>query len=358
MVNAQMGWMDSGMPMQTSLNSPQYWDGYRWVSSGGSSNVSSTPSASIAGGSISGFGNALGAGLSQGAQSLAMGASPMGALGLGIGAAVNESLGLTSNMGIQGLAAAAATALAGPLAGMAVGALSGFATNAIADAMDARDMEQTRDMAEDAFGHGITGLSAGKSVADAFSGAHAAGLSANAVGLAGAQAMADVGLAASPAAVAHGVSLGMQDNLGPEMGATVAASISDDPGIAGVGVLGGLAQTGLVGEDSMAMAAQQAAEAAEAAAAQSQAATDAAAAAASTSASTGAANAGTTGTAAAADSADAASADAGAEGNAGDAGDGSDGGGNGGDGGDGDGGNSGDGGDSDGGDGDGGGDGD
>ena len=100
--------------------------------------------------------------LAMGAQSLA---GP-GTLGGIVGAGINASLGLSSLGPTQAALAGLAGVVGGPLAAAAVAAFGGFATNAIADAIDSRSMEQTRDLAEDALGHGLTGLSKGKSLAD------------------------------------------------------------------------------------------------------------------------------------------------------------------------------------------------
>lgn len=308
------GWMDSGIPMNTTLSNDQYWDGYQWVSGGTGNSVSSSMSTTPADMGVTGpaqgstVGSVMGSAFGTFGESMAMGAGPLGSAALGIGAGINNALGLSSPMGVQGLASAIATAFGGPLAGAAVGMLGGFAINGVMDALDARAMEQTRDMAEEALGHGIAGLSAGHAVSSAIQGAHDAGLSAQSIGMAAGQAMADHGLASSPTSVSHGISLGMQDAMGPDIGATIAASIADDAGIAGFGTLGGLAQTGVVGADAMAVAADSVSDAAASAAAATAAAADAAAA----TAATGAADAGTAGTAAA-DSAADASADAGAD---------------------------------------------
>ena len=308
------GWMDSGIPMNTTLSNDRYWNGYQWVSGGNGNSISSSMSTTPADMGVTGpvqgstVGSVMGSAFGTFGESMAMGAGPLGSAALGIGAGINNALGLSSPMGVQGLASAIATAFGGPLAGAAVGMLGGFAINGVMDALDARAMEQTRDMAEEALGHGIAGLSAGHAVASAVQGAHDAGLSAQSIGMAAGQAMADHGLASSPTSVSHGISLGMQDAMGPDIGATIAASIADDAGIAGFGTLGGLAQTGVVGADAMAVAADSVSDAAASAAAATAAAADAAAA----TAATGAADAGTAGTAAA-DSAADASADAGAD---------------------------------------------
>lgn len=350
------GWMDSGIPMNTTLSNDQYWNGYQWISGGTgnsiSPSISTTPADMGVTGPVQGstIGSVMGSALGTFGESMAMGAGPLGSAALGIGAGINDALGLSSPVGVQSLATAVATAFGGPIAGAAVGMLGGFAINSVMDAFDARDMEQTKDMAEDALGHGIAGLSAGHAVSSAIQGAHDAGMSAQSIGMAAGQAMADHGIASSPTSVSHGISLGMQDAMGPDVGATIAASIADDAGIAGFGTLGGLAQTGLVGADAMAVAADSVSAAAAPAAAATAATADAAAA----TAATGAADAGTAGTTAANSAADA-SADAGA--NAGSEGGDSSGGNSGGGGGDGGGGDAGsDGGDA-GGDSDGGGDG-
>lgn len=122
--------------------------------------------AAIGAGAKAGLGMAIGMSpsdaLAIGAQSLA---SP-GTIGGIVGAGINSGLGLSSLGPTQAALAGLAGVLGGPLAGAAVAAFGGFITNAIADAFDARDMEQTRDLAEDALGHGLTGLSKGKSLAD------------------------------------------------------------------------------------------------------------------------------------------------------------------------------------------------
>lgn len=122
--------------------------------------------AAIGAGAKAGLGMAFGMSpsdaLAIGAQSLA---SP-GTLGGIVGAGINAGLGLSSLGPAQAALAGLASVIGGPLAGAAVAAFGGFATNAIADAFDSRDMEQTRDLAEDALGHGLTGLSKGKSLAD------------------------------------------------------------------------------------------------------------------------------------------------------------------------------------------------
>ena len=359
------GWMDSGIPMNTTLSNDRYWNGYQWVSGGndgfsspsfsdaafgdvGFSGISSSDTSMSSSSTSAPSNSPIGAALGAFGESMALGAGPLGAGALGIGAGINSALGLDSSFGIQGLASAVATAFGGPLAGAAVGMFGGFATNAIADALDARDNEQTKDMAEDAYGHGLTGLSVGKGMADAVNAAVASGAGFGGVGLAGAQAAADHGLAGTVAGAFGAAAAAQNDSFGPDAVSMGTMSPSETAAISGMGVLSGLAQTGLVGQDSMSMAA----EAADAAAAQAAAATAAAADASAATAATGAANAGTTGTAAA-DSAGLlqgsyrrGGGDAGGGGNG-------DGGGDGADGGEGDGG----GGDSDGGDGDGGGDG-
>lgn len=122
--------------------------------------------AAIGAGVKTGLGMSLGMNpsdaLSFGAQSLANPGTMAGVIGTGINAGLGlDSLGYTQAAltGLTGL-------FGGPLAAAAVAAFGGFATNAIADAFDARDMEMTRDLAEDALGHGLTGLSKGKSLAD------------------------------------------------------------------------------------------------------------------------------------------------------------------------------------------------
>ena len=128
--------------------------------------VGSFGQAAIGAGAKAGLGMAFGMSpsdaLAMGAQSLA---SP-GTIGGVVGAGINASLGLSSLGPTQAALAGLASVVGGPLAGAAVAALGGFATNALADALDARDMEMTRDLAEDALGHGLTGLSKGKSLAD------------------------------------------------------------------------------------------------------------------------------------------------------------------------------------------------
>lgn len=128
--------------------------------------VGSFGQAALGAGAKAGLGMAFGMNpsdaLAMGAQSLA---SP-GTIGGVVGAGINASLGLSSLGPTQAALAGLASVVSGPLAGAAVAAFGGFATNAIADAFDARDMEMTRDLAEDALGHGLTGLSKGKSLAD------------------------------------------------------------------------------------------------------------------------------------------------------------------------------------------------
>lgn len=128
--------------------------------------VGSFGQAAIGAGAKAGLGMAFGMSptdaLSMGAQSLA---NP-GTIGGIVGAGINASLGLSSLGPTQAALAGLAGVVGGPLAAAAVAAFGGFATNAIADAFDARDMEMTRDLAEDALGHGLTGLSKGKSLAD------------------------------------------------------------------------------------------------------------------------------------------------------------------------------------------------
>ena len=128
--------------------------------------VGSFGQAAIGAGAKAGLGMAFGMSpsdaLAMGAQSLA---GP-GTLGGIVGAGINAGLGLSSLGPTQAALAGLAGVVGGPLAAAAVAAFGGFATNAIADAFDARDMEQTRDLAEDALGHGFTGLSRGKSLAD------------------------------------------------------------------------------------------------------------------------------------------------------------------------------------------------
>ena len=128
--------------------------------------VGSFGQAALGAGTKAGLGMAFGMSpsdaLAMGTQSLA---SP-GTIGGVVGAGINASLGLSSLGPTQAALAGLASVIGGPLAGAAVAAFGGFATNALADAFDARDMEQTRDLAEDALGHGLTGLSKGKSFAD------------------------------------------------------------------------------------------------------------------------------------------------------------------------------------------------
>lgn len=153
--------------------------------------------AAIGAGAKAGLGMAFGMSpsdaLAMGAQSIA---SP-GTIGGVVGAGINASLGLSSLGPTQAALAGLASALAGPLAGAAVAAFGGFATNAIADAFDARDMEQTRDLAEDALGHGITGLSTGKTLADTVTTAQTvnpATMNVNTM----AQTLASLGITTSP----------------------------------------------------------------------------------------------------------------------------------------------------------------
>lgn len=187
------------------------WDGSRWVSTDSSSYSDGTyrfdmfgeggidspglsdgfsdatglaGTSSLAGGRAAdamagSFGQAaLGAGAKAG-LGMAFGMSPSDALAMGaqslagpgtiggvVGAGINAGLGLSSLGPTQAALAGLAGIVGGPLAAAAVAAFGGFATNALADALDARDMEQTRDLAEDALGHGFTGLSKGKSLAD------------------------------------------------------------------------------------------------------------------------------------------------------------------------------------------------
>lgn len=128
--------------------------------------VGSFGQAAIGAGAKAGLGMAFGMSPSDafamGAQSLA---SP-GTIGGVVGSGINASLGLSSLGPTQAALAGLAGVVGGPLAAAAVAAFGGFATNAIADFADVRDMEQTRDLAEDALGHGLTGLSKGKSLAD------------------------------------------------------------------------------------------------------------------------------------------------------------------------------------------------
>ena len=128
--------------------------------------VGSFGKAALGAGAKAGLGMAFGMSpsdaLAMGAQSLA---GP-GTIGGVLGAGINASLGLDTLGPTQATLAGLASVIGGPLAGAAVAALGGFATNAIADAFDARAMEQSRDLAEDALGHGLTGLSKGKSFAD------------------------------------------------------------------------------------------------------------------------------------------------------------------------------------------------
>ena len=159
--------------------------------------VGSFGQAAVGAGAKAGLGMAFGVSpsdaLAMGAQSLA---SP-GTLGGIVGAGINASLGLSSLGPTQAALAGLASVIGGPLAGAAVAAFGGFVTNAFADAFDARDMEQTRDLAEDALGHGLTGLSKGKSLADTVTTAQTVNPSTMTVNTM-AQTLAQMGINVSP----------------------------------------------------------------------------------------------------------------------------------------------------------------
>ena len=202
--------------------------------------VGSFGQAAIGAGAKAGLGMAFGMSpsdaIAMGAQSLA---SP-GALGGVVGAGINASLGLSSLGPTQAALAGLASVIGGPLAGAVVAAFGGFATNAIADAFDARDMEQTRDLAEDALGHGLTGLSKGKSLADTVTTAQTvnpATMNVNTM----AQTLAQMGINVSPV---DAMAAAMTDTYGSMTPSPLGAlGISPDT----LGAISDIANTGPLG---------------------------------------------------------------------------------------------------------------
>lgn len=220
--------------------------------------VGSFGQAAVGAGAKAGLGMAFGMSpsdaLAMGAQSLAS----LGTLGGIVGAGINAGLGLSSLGPTQAALAGLAGVLGGPLAAAAVAAFGGFATNALADAFDARDQEQIHDLAEDAYGHTFTGYYIGKDMADTVNSAIANGAGFGGVGLAGAQAAADAGLAGTVSGALAAAAAAQAGSFGPDAQSMGTVSPSTMAGIMGMGVLGGLAQKGLVGEESMALAAKSA----------------------------------------------------------------------------------------------------
>ena len=205
-----------------------------------------------------GIGLAAGLSPSEAFGSMVSGLANPGTLGGIVGAGLNAGLGLSSLGPTQAALTGLATVLGGPIAGALVGAFGGLTTNALADAFDARDQEQLHDLAEDTYGHMFDGLIAGKNMEDHVNDAISKGADMDGVALAGAQAAADNGLAGTKSGALAAASAALNGSFSPEALGTGTVSPSTMAGVMGMGVLGGLAQTGLVGEDNMALAAQSA----------------------------------------------------------------------------------------------------
>lgn len=196
--------------------------------------------AALGAGAKAGLGMAFGMNpsdaLSLGVQSLA---SP-GTLGGIVGAGINASLGLDSLGYTQAALTGLASVFGGPLAGAAVAALGGFVTNAIADFADVRDMEQTRDLAETDLGHGLEGLSKGKSLADTITTAQTVNPSTMNVNTLG-QTLSHMGINVSPV---DAMSAAMADVYGGKTPSPLGAlGISPDT----LGAISALANEGPLG---------------------------------------------------------------------------------------------------------------
>lgn len=299
-----LNWLPAGLPLLSipSIGSNR-WDGSRWVSStedgedtnltdpytyqdssggfstpGVDSNTSdSSAPASSSGkagehaasamataagqaalGSAAKAGIGLAAGLSpaEAFGSMVSGIASPGTLGGIVGAGINAGLGLSSLGPTHAALTGLATVLGGPIAGALVGAFGGFTTNAIADAFDARDQEQLHDFAEDTYGHTLTGLAVGKSMADQVNDAISKGADMDGVALAGAQAAVDNGLAGTMNGALAAASAALNGSFSSDALGMGTVSTSTMAGIQGMGVLGGLAQTGLVGAENTALAAE------------------------------------------------------------------------------------------------------
>ena len=122
--------------------------------------------AALGAGAKTGLGVAFGMNPSDALAMGIQGLASLGTLGGIIGAGINAGLGLDSLGYTQAALTGVASLFGGPLAGAAVAALGGFATNAVADFADVRDMEMTRDLAEDSLDNTISSYGKSKSLAD------------------------------------------------------------------------------------------------------------------------------------------------------------------------------------------------